>query len=97
LQNYSVFARRKNNLVNVDDLRRIDGEGYRIMVNLKNDADGKVWFIHPEPEASAEFWETLDRPRGGYRVMSGKNIKYKEKIGDDPNSRMFEEEIPVTK
>ena len=92
LENYSVFARRKNNVVDVDDLRRIDGEGYRIYVNLKNDADGKVWYVDPEPTVSAQFWETLDKPRGGYKVMTGKTITYKAKIGDNPESRLFEEE-----
>ena len=95
LENYSIFARRKDNVVNVDDLRRIEGEGYRIIANLKNDADGKVWYIHPEPEASAQFWETLDRPRGGYKdVNTGKTITYKAKVGDNPESRMFEDEEP---
>ena len=91
LENYSIFARRKNNVVNVDDLRRIEGEGYRIMANLKNDADGKVWYIHPEPEVSSEFWETLDRPRGGYKNGTGKTVTFKAKIGDNPQSRMFED------
>lgn len=90
LQNYSIFARRKNNVVNVDDLRRINGEGYRIIANLKNDADGKVWYIHPEPDVSAEFWETLDRPRGGYKTVSEKTITFKAKIGDNPESKIFE-------
>ena len=95
LENYSIFARRKDNVVNVDDLRRIEGEGYRIIANLKNDADGKVWYIHPEPEVSAQFWETLDRPRGGYKdVNKGKTITYKAKVGDNPESRMFEDEEP---
>ena len=97
LENYSVFARRKDNVVNVDDLRRIEGEGYRIMVNLKNDADGKVWYVHPEAQVSAQFWETLDRPRGGYKDFSGKAITYKAKVGDNPEARMFEDEKPVEK
>jgi len=96
LENYSIFARRKNNVVNVDDLRRIEGEGYRIIANLKNDADGKVWYIHPEPEVSAQFWETLDRPRGGYKTMTGKAVRYKEKIGDNPDAIMFEEPPVIT-
>jgi hypothetical protein len=91
LQTYSLFCRRKNNVVNVDNLHRIEGEGYRITANLKNEADGKVWYIHPEPEVSAQFWETLDRPRGGYKTMTGKTIRYKEKIGDDSEAKLFEE------
>lgn len=94
LENYSIFARRKNNVVNVDDLHRIEGEGYRIIANLKNEADGKVWYIHPEPEASAQFWETLDRPRGGYKDLTEKTITYKAKVGDNPESRIFEDEKP---
>ena len=94
LENYSIFARRKNNIVNVDDLHRLDGDGYRMHVNLKNGADGKVWFIHSEPEISKEFWETLDRPRGGYKDLSGKSVIYKSKVGDNPDARMFEDEQP---
>jgi hypothetical protein len=98
LQNYSLFGRRRNNVVNVDDLHRINGEGYRIIANLKNEADGKVWYIHSEPEVSSQFWETLDRPRGGYKTMSDKAVRYKEKVGDNPEARMFlEEEPPVEK
>lgn len=97
LENYSIFARRKSNVVNVDDLRRINGEGFRITANLKNDVDGKVWYIHPEPEVSAQFWETLDRPRGGYKDVTGKTITYKAKVGDNSESRMFEDEpMPVS-
>ena len=95
LESYSIFARRKNNVINVDDLRRIEGEGFRMIANLKNDADGKVWYVHPEPESSAQFWETLDMPRGGYKTMTGKTVRYKEKIGENPESRMFEEEFPA--
>jgi hypothetical protein len=96
LETCSVFARRKNNVVNVDDLRRIEGEGLRIMVNLKDDKGGKVWYVHPEPEASAEFWETLDRPRGGYKdVVPGKAVKYKAKVGDNPEAELFEVEEPA--
>jgi len=91
LENYSLFARRKSNIVNVDDLRRIEGEGYHITANLKNDADGKVWYVHPEPELSAKFWETLDMPRGGYKTMTGKTIRYKEKIGDNAEAQTFQE------
>lgn len=90
LQNYTIFARRRNNVVNVDDLRRIEGEGFRMIANLKSDTDGKVWYIHPEPDVSGKFWETLDSPRGGYKVMTGKSMKFKEKIGDSPDARMFE-------
>lgn len=78
-------------MVNVDDLRRIEGEGYLIAANLKNDADGKVWYVHPEPEFSGKLWETLDMPRGGYKTMSGKTVRYKEKIGDNPNAAVFED------
>jgi len=94
IQNYSLFARRKNNVVNVDDLHRINGEGWHIMANLKNEKDGKVWYIHPEPEASEQLWETLDSPRGGYKSMSGKAIRHKEKVGDNPEARMFLDEEP---
>jgi hypothetical protein len=82
LQTYSLFARRKDNVVNVDDLHRIQGEGYRALANVKNEKDGKVWYVHPEAESSGQFWETLDQPRGGYKTMSGKTIRYKEKVGD---------------
>jgi hypothetical protein len=91
LETYSIFARKKNNIVNVDDLRRIEGEGLRIIVNVKNGRDGKVWYVHPEPELAAKFWETLDMPRGGYKNMTGKAVRYKEKIGDDPNAAVFEQ------
>jgi hypothetical protein len=94
LENYSVFARRRNNVVNVDDLRQIHGEGLRPNVNLKNDRDGKVWYVHPEPEVSSKFWEALDRPRGGYKTVTEKTIVYKAKVGDGPESRLFEEEEP---
>jgi hypothetical protein len=97
LENYSIFARRKNNVVNVDDLHRINGEGYKMHVNLKNEKDGKVWFVHSEPEISGGFWETLDRPRGGYKSMSGKNVTYKAKVGDDSEARLFEDEQPPEK
>jgi hypothetical protein len=64
------------------------------MANLKNEKDGKVWYIQPEPETSEQLWETLDSPRGGYKAMSGKAIRHKEKIGDNPEARMFLEEEP---
>src|SRR5271154_4386527 len=95
LENYSLFARRKNNVVNVDDLHRIQGQGYNLYVNLKNETDGKVWFIHSEPEISGKFWETLDRPRGGYKSMSEKTITFKAKVGDDLEARLFEEKTTV--
>jgi hypothetical protein len=98
LQNYSLFARKKDNVVNVDDLKRINGEGYRLHVNLKNEADGRVWYV--EPDVAKDLWETLDRPRGGYREMTGKNVVFKVKVGDNPEARIFEEpieEVPVVK
>lgn len=81
----------------MDELHRVNGEGYNMHVNLKNEGDGKVWFVHSEPEISGRFWEVLDRPRGGYKEMSGKTVTYKAKIGDDSAGRLFEEEpvIPV--
>ena len=58
---------------------------------MKNEKDGKVYYVHNEPEISAKFWETLDRPRGGYKTVTGKTIKYKEKIGDNAEATLFEE------
>jgi len=96
LENYSLFARRKNNVVNVDDLRRIEGDGYRMHVNLKNEADGRVWYIQSDPQALAkEFWETLDRPRGGYKDVSGQAVTFKVKVSDNPDARVFEEDVPM--
>lgn len=94
LETLTVFARRKNNVVNVDDLKRIDGEGFRMIANLKDETSGKIWYIHPEQEVSAQFWETLDRPRGGYKDLSlGKGVRFKEKVGEKPEARMFEEPV----
>ena len=58
---------------------------------MKNEKDGKVFYVHNEPEVSGKFWETLDRPRGGYKTVTGKTIKYKEKIGDNPEASLFEQ------
>jgi len=95
LQNYSLFARKKNTIVNVDDLKPLHGDNKLSLTkgfaNLKNEADRKLWYIHPEMEVSREFYETLDRPRGGYKSPTGKSIQFKEKVGDDPHARMFEE------
>jgi hypothetical protein len=87
LQNYSFFARQKNNIVNVDDLRRVEGEGVRMHVNVKNEADGRVWYV--QPEIAAEFWATLDRPRGGYREGGGGRVVFKAKVGEDPEARVL--------
>ena len=97
LENYSLFARRKNNVVNVDDLRRIEGEGYRMHVNVKNEADGRVWYIQSNPQDLAkDFWETLDRPRGGYKDVSGRAVTFKAKVSDNPEARVFEEDVPIS-
>jgi hypothetical protein len=99
LQNYSLFARRKSNIVNVDDLKAIHGDNAlslrKSFANLKNEADGKYWYVHPEQDISKEFYETLDRPRGGYKNSTGKGVVYKEKLGDNPLARMFEEPTPA--
>ena len=91
LQTYSLFARTKNNLVDVDDLQRISGEGLRALVNVKNNKDGKVFYVHSEADVSGKFWETLDRPRGGYKTVTGKTMRYKEKIGDGTKASLFEQ------
>jgi hypothetical protein len=89
LENISIFARKKNNVVNVDDLKRIEGEGYRMHVNIKNEADGRVWYV--QSEVAQEFWKTLDAPRGGYKDVGGKGVTFKAKVGDNPEARVFEE------
>lgn len=67
-----------------------------MIANLKDQSSGKIWYIHPEQEVSKGFWETLDRPRGGYKEMSlGKGIRFKEKVGERAEARVFEEPVPV--
>jgi hypothetical protein len=91
LETYSVFARRQNLIVNVDDLRRVESDGYRFAANLKDDSNGKVFYIHPEIEGANTIWKILDAPRGGYKETSKK--WYKAKIGDDMEARVFEEQV----
>jgi hypothetical protein len=96
LQTLNLFARRKNNVVNVDDLRRIEADGFRLAANLKDESTGKIWYVHPEQEISGEFWETLDKPRGGYKDLStGKGVRFKEKVGEGTEARMFEEPVAL--
>ena len=63
-----------------------------MIANLKDESTGKIWYIHPEQEISGDFWDTLDRPRGGYKDLSlGKGVRFKEKVGESAEARMFEE------